>query len=210
MDRRDPHRTTDIMTQSAITVEPPASRPSRPLSLAAWCVIAAFGAYFCTYGFRKPFTAATYDRVAFAAVSLKTLFVAAQVAGYTLSKFIGIKFVAEAKPSRRAAYLVALIVIAELSLVLFGLTPAPFNAAWLTLNGLALGVVFGLVMGFLEGRQRTEALVASLCASFIVADGVMKSAGGYLLKLGVGELWMPAAAGLIFLPPLLLFAWMLS
>src|SRR5215218_9703554 len=113
-------KAADPMTQAA---EPsPASRPAGGLSLAAWCVVAAFGAYFCTYGFRKPFTAATYDGLAFAAVSLKTLFVAAQVAGYTLSKFIGIKLVAEAKPSRRAAYLVALIAVAELSLLLFAVT----------------------------------------------------------------------------------------
>lgn len=197
------------MTQAAITTPPP-PRPARGLSLAAWCVVAAFGAYFCTYGFRKPFTAATFDNFAFRAVTLKTLFVAAQVVGYTLSKFIGIKFVAEAKPSRRAVYLVGLIAVAEVALLLFAVTPPPLNAAWLVLNGLALGVVFGLVMGFLEGRQRTEALVAGLCASFIVADGVMKSVGAYLLKFGVREFWMPAVAGLIFLPPLLLFAWMLS
>jgi hypothetical protein len=197
------------MTQAVPHAPTTPSKPAAGLSLTAWCVVAAFGAYFCTYGFRKPFTAASYE-LTFGGVALKTLLVAAQVAGYTLSKFIGIKFVAEAKPSRRAAYLVALAAAAEASLLLFALTPPPFNAAWLVLNGLALGVVFGLVMGFLEGRRRTEALVAALCASFIVADGVMKSAGAYLLKLGVGEFWMPAAAGLLFLPGLLLFAWMLS
>ena len=29
-------------------------------SLSAWCVVAAFGAYFCMYAFRKPFTAGAY------------------------------------------------------------------------------------------------------------------------------------------------------
>src|SRR4051794_28998354 len=176
----DSHRTTDPMPRAAPPADPPASRPSRPLSLAAWCVVAAFGAYFCTYGFRKPFTAATFDGVAFAHVSLKILFVAAQVVGYTLSKFIGIKFVAEAKPSKRAINLVGLIVFAEVALLLFATLPLPAKAVGLFLNGLALGVVFGLVLGFLEGRQRTEALAAALCASFIVADGVTKSAGAYL------------------------------
>ena len=32
----------------------------RPWFLALWCVLAAFGAYACMYGFRKPFTAGTY------------------------------------------------------------------------------------------------------------------------------------------------------
>ena len=38
-------------------------------------------------------------------------------------------------------------------------------------------MVFGLVLGFLEGRQTTELLAAGLCASFILADGIMKSVG---------------------------------
>jgi hypothetical protein len=191
-------------------VVPTLTRPSGGVLFAAWCIVAAFGAYFCTYGFRKPFTAAAYADLTFGGVTLKTVFVAAQVIGYTLSKFIGIKFVAEAKPSRRAAYLVGLIVFTQAALLLFAVVPRPFNAAGLFLNGLALGVIFGLVLGFLEGRQRTEALAAALCASFIVADGVTKSAGAYLLRARVAEDWMPAVAGLLFLPPLLLFAWMLS
>src|SRR5262249_39508998 len=68
---------------------------------------------------------------------------------------------------------------------------------------------FGLVLGFLEGRRQTEALAAGLCTSFIVADGVTKSAGAYLLQAGVSESWMPVTAGLLFVPPLLLFVWML-
>src|SRR5262249_16716386 len=40
--------------------------------------------------------------------------------------------------------------------------------------------------------------------------GVTKSVGSYLLSAGVSEAWMPFCAGLVFVPPLLLFAWMLS
>src|SRR5262249_38298740 len=106
--------------------------------------------------------------------------------------------------------ILALIAGAEVSLVLFGAAPAPVHVAGLFLNGLALGMVFGLVLGFLEGRRHTEALTAGLCASFILADGICKSAGAWLLGRGVSERWMPAAAGLIFLPPVLLFVWMLT
>jgi hypothetical protein len=77
-------------------------------------------------------------------------------------------------------------------------------------NGLSLGMVFGLVVGFLEGRRITEALTAALCASFILADGLTKSAGTWLLELGIAERWMPAMAGLLILAPLLTFVWMLS
>jgi hypothetical protein len=182
---------------------------AHPGALAAWSMIAAFGAYASMYGFRKPFTAGNYSDSGFTP-GFKVWLIVAQVLGYTVSKFVGIRVVAEMRPSGRAATLLALIGAAELSLILFGLIPTPWNLACLFLNGLPLGMVFGLVLGFLEGRRMTEALVAGLCASFIVADGFAKSVGATLLKGGVPERWMPAVAGLIFLAPLLAFVWMLQ
>lgn len=182
----------------------------RGLSASAWCVVAAFGTYFCMYAFRKPFTAGTYADVTLGGVGYKTVLVTAQVLGYTVSKFLGIKVVAEVSPGRRAAVLLGLIAAAELALLLFALTPPPLNSVWLFCNGLPLGMVFGLVLGVVEGRRHTEALAAGLCTSFILADGVTKSAGALLLKEGVPEFWMPFAAGLLFAPPLLLFLWMLA
>jgi len=61
--------------------------------------------------------------------------------------------------------LLGLIAVAELAWVLFGLLPRSFGISCLFLNGLPLGMVFGLVLGFLEGRQLTEAFVAGLCAT---------------------------------------------
>src|SRR5262249_30309538 len=179
-------------------------------SLSAWCAIAAFGAYFCMYAFRKPFTAGDFAEPSLWGIQTKTLLVTAQVIGYTLSKCIGIKVIAEMPAARRVGWLLGLIAWAEAALLLFAVTPAPWNSVALFLNGLSLGMVFGLVLGFLEGRRHTEALTAGLCASFIVADGVVKSAGAILLELGVTESWMPFVAGLVFTPPLILFAWMLS
>jgi len=176
----------------------------------AWSVVAAFGTYFCMYFYRKPFTAASFSGDEYWGIHGKTLLVSAQVLGYMVSKFVGIKVIAEMKPDRRALGILVLIGIAELALLLFALTPAPYNAIWLFVNGLPLGMVFGLVLGFLEGRRQTEALTAGLCASFIVADGVAKSVGASLLEFGVSESWMPSIAGLLFLPPLVFFVWMLT
>lgn len=181
---------------------------NRPGMLAAWCVVAAFGTYACMYGFRKPFTAATFEGTQWGA-SLKVWLITAQVLGYTASKIIGIKVVSEMTAARRAFVLISLILLAQLALLGFALTPAPYNAFWLFCNGLPLGMVFGLVLGFLEGRRLTEFFVAGLCASFILADGVTKSVGASLLVWGVPESWMPAAAGMIFLLPLFGFVWML-
>jgi len=181
------------------------------LVLSIWCIVAAFGAYFCMYGFRKPFTAASYGDQNFGGIGLKTILVTSQVLGYTLSKFIGIKIISEIHPSRRAMGILVLVAISHLGLLIFGFLPAPWSAIGLFLNGLPLGMVFGLVLGSLEGRKMTEALTAGLCASFILADGVTKSVGSELLLVWkVSESWMPFVAGSMFALPLLLFVWMLA
>jgi hypothetical protein len=186
-----------------------AASGSRGWKLSAWCVIAAFGAYFCTYAFRKPFTGGEFKTVV-GGFQEMTLLVIAQGLGYTVSKFIGIKVIAEMTPPRRIATLLGLIGCAEAALFFFALTPTPYNCVFLFLNGLPLGIVFGLVLGFLEGRRHTEALTAGLCASFILADGATKSVGMSLLEWGVREQWMPFVAGALFVPPLGFFAWLLS
>ena len=202
-----------VQTSSAsqpVTPQRSATKLSeRSWALSAWCVVAAFGAYASMYAFRKPFTAGTYTTAPFGA-GFKTWLVLAQVLGYTISKFIGIKVIAEMPPQRRATTLLGFVVAAHLALLLFALVPSPYNIACLFLNGLPLGMVFGLVLGFLEGRRMTEAFVAGLCASFILADGFTKSVGAYLLQAGVREQWMPFWAGTIFLLPLVGFVWMLQ
>lgn len=175
-----------------------------------WAVVAAFGTYFCMYAFRKPFAVAQFDGLHVGDWDYKVIAVASQVLGYTLSKFIGIKVLTELKPNRRAWSIIALILLAELALILLAIVPAPWNLFCLFLNGLPLGMVFGLVISFLEGRRQTEALAAILCTSFILADGFTKSVGKLLLDSGISQFWMPAGVGILFLLPLLGFVWMLS
>jgi hypothetical protein len=175
-----------------------------------FAMVGAFGTYFCMYGFRKPFTAATFAGERFWGLDYKTLLVTAQVFGYTVSKFIGIKAVSEILPTRRALAIIVLVAVAQAALLLFAVVPAPWNMVCLFLNGLPLGMVFGLVLGFLEGRRVTELLTAVLCSSFILAGGVTKSVGAWVMELHVPVQWMPFTAGLIFLPPLLFFVWMLN
>jgi hypothetical protein len=165
----------------------------------------AFGAYFAMYAFRKPFTVASFADVAPFIVQYKIALVIVQVFGYALSKVAGIKVISEMPPERRAIAILLLIGAAELALVGFAVTPAPFNIAWMFVNGLMLGLIWGLVFGFLEGRRTSELLGAMLCASFIVSSGVVKSVGdSVMLKGWANEFWMPATTGLLFVPLLLI------
>jgi hypothetical protein len=162
------------------------------------------------YGFRKPYTAATYDNIHYLGLNFKFLLVMAQTFGYLIAKWVGIKIVSEIKPNQRIALLLFLIGFAQCMLLLFGMLPPPWNIVCLFLNGLPLGIVFGLILSFLEGRRNSEALIAGLCASFIVSDGFTKSVGSALLLAGLNEKWMPFFAGVIFIIPTLLFTMMLS
>ena len=176
----------------------------------AWSMIAAFGCYFCVYGFRKPFTAGTYEEQFFMGIHWKSILISSQIAGYMLSKWCGIFFVSSITWEKRAKAIIISIVIAELALLGFGLVPKPYNLIFLLLNGLPLGMIFGYIQGFLEGKKNTELFIAALGSSFILADGVSKSVGVSLLNWGVAENWMPFAAGLIYAIPFLFFVWMLT
>lgn len=202
------------LDRTEMTSNPTGGKWDWPTSVwTLWSIVAAFGTYFCMYGFRVPFKAGAYEYQYELSGSWlldeKSIFVIAQVFGYTISKFMGIKFVSELPPHRRALAILCLIGFSELALLGFGASGRPWSILFIFLNGLPLGMVFGLVLGFLEGRQTTELLAAGLCTSFILADGFMKSIGQTLIG-PFGEAWMPAIAGSAFVIPLLFFVWMLT
>ncbi|MFT6569576.1 MAG: sugar phosphate permease, partial [Sphingomonas echinoides] len=176
---------------------------AHPAVFTAVAGTAGFCAYFAMYAFRKPFTAATFELVPgwHWVLDYKIALIVAQVAGYALSKFIGIKVVSEIAPRHRAAAILALIGLSWLALVAFAIIPAPWNVAALFLNGVPLGMIWGLVFGFMEGRRVSEVLASMLCASFILSSGVVKSVGTWLMQSEhVDRFWMPAATGLLFMP----------
>ena len=163
------------------------------------------------YAFRKPFSVATFDGLVFWGVDYKILLVIAQVLGYALSKFVGIKVISELKPNRRLLYLLSLIGIAEISLLLFAWVPAPYNIPFMFLNGFPLGMIWGIVFSYIEGRRFTDILGVVLSASFIVSSGVVKSVGLFVMNSwGVGEFWMPSVTGALFFVPLLICSFLLQ
>lgn len=186
-----------------------------PAVFSTYAILAAFSTYFCMYAFRKPWAAGTFEGSAdiplIPEMDLKILFVVSQVVGYCISKFVGIKIISELSAAKRAMTILVVIGFAELALLGFALVPSPWSAVFLFLNGLPLGMVWGLVFGFLEGRKLSELLGAGLSASYIIASGVVKSVGrGLMVEYGVTEYWMPFLTGLIFTVPLVLCVFLLS
>jgi len=181
-----------------------------PGLFAAYAVTVAFTTYFAMYSFRKPFAAAHYADATFWILDLKSALVISQLAGYALSKMLGVKFNSEMPPQRRAWALVLLIAWGEIALVLFAVLPPAGKVAALFLNGLPLGTVWGIVFSFLEGRRTSEILGAGLSCAYVLASGAVKSVGAALLGAGISESWMPAVTGALFLPVFLVAVYGLS
>ncbi len=182
-----------------------------PTAFMLFGATAAFCTYACMYAFRKGITAVTFEGMAFAGISYKIWLVTAQVFGYAVSKLIGVKVVSEMSPGRRAINLLLFVGVALLALLLFALVPAPWNIVFLFLNGLPLGMVYGTMLGFLEGRKQTDALVAGLTASFIFASGFVKTVALTIkTSWGVSEFWLPFVTGCLFVLPMLVSVYALT
>lgn len=176
-----------------------------------YATVAAFLTYTSMYAVRKAFSAATFHGQAFLGVDYKVWLVTAQTIGYTFSKWIGIKIVAENTARKRPWYIISLILAATLSLGLFAIVPSPYNICCLLLNGLPIGMIFGLVFNYLEGRRTTEILVVGLTVTQIFSSGLIKSIGRFIMNdYQVSEQLMPFIIALLFLPVLLVSVWMLE
>ena len=166
-----------------------------------WAGGAALLSYSLVYALRKPFTAATFDGLDFFGMDYKTATSIVQIAGYFLSKLIGIKVISEMKKENRLKFIIASVAVAELSLVLFGALPRPYNVFALFFNGLSLGCMWGVIFSFLEGRRVTDLLASLFGLSIAVSSGTAKSIGLFVVDiLNVSEFWMPALIGAVALP----------
>ncbi|MFD2159613.1 DUF5690 family protein [Rubritalea tangerina] len=179
-------------------------------------VMAAFLTYYCMYAFRKPFSVLEYD-MEWLGMGLKEVVVISQILGYTAAKFIGTRLCSGLHRENVFQGLLGCIVGALLSLWMMALLPMEWAIVCLFFNGLSLGMVWGMVMRPLEGRNASEFLMAGLCCSFIVASGDVKSAGKWLLGeswfqqwSGGNALWMPFALGVFYLIPFGLAAYLLT
>lgn len=186
-------------------------RESNYTLLSVYTALAAFSTYSCMYAFRKPFAVATFQGYTFCGIDYKIWLIIVQLIGYTTSKYYGIKFISEMKGHKRALYILIFIAIAWVSLLLFALTPRPFNIFFLFTDGFPLGMIWGLVFSYLEGKRSTDFMGAVLCTSFIFSSGFVKSVGDFtMLYWHISEFWMPFVTGSIFIIPLVISVFLLE
>ena len=181
------------------------------LQIGLYAAVTVFLTYTMVFGFRKSFTVATFDGLTVAGYSYKTILVICQMLGYMLAKFYGIKYISELKRHGRGQIIMLLTLIAWLSWLFFALVPAPYNIIFLFINGFPLGMLWGVVFSYVEGRRSTDFIGATLAVSFIFASGFVKTVGAWLmLNFGITEFWVPFYTGLVFAAPLLLFVYLIE
>lgn len=184
---------------------------SRKILVALFAASVSFLTYSSVYAFRKPFTVATYDDLKYWNISYQSLLIICQVIGYMLSKFFGIKFIAELKRHGRWKASAVLLSTAWISLLLFAVTPAPYGMFLFIINGFSLGFMWGIVFSYVEGRRATDFIGAFMAVSFIFAGGFTRSVAKWLmLELDVSEKWMPFTTGAVFAVPLIIFLYLLE
>ena len=170
---------------------------------------------FCTYAsvfaVRKPFTVATFAGTTYAGVPYQSWLIISQVIGYMLSKFYGIRFIAELQRLGRWKTSLALLSTAWLSLLLFAVVPAPWGVVCFLVNGFVLGFMWGIVFSYVEGRRATDFIGVVLAVSFIFAGGFSRSVAKWLLvDWNVSESWMPVITASLFAIPLVLFYYLME
>jgi MFS family permease len=183
----------------------------KPFKIGLYAAITVFLTYTMVFGFRKSFTVATFDGLTIAGYSYKTILVISQMLGYMLAKFYGIKYISELKRHGRGKIILVLTLIAWLSWLFFAVIPAPYNILFLFINGFPLGMLWGVVFSYVEGRRSTDFIGATLAVSFIFASGFVKTIGAWLmLNFNITEFWVPFYTGLVFAVPLLIFVYLIE
>ena len=173
---------------------------------------AAFLCYLSMFAFRKPFAAASYgDELSWLGLELKTAFVLAQLFGYILSKFMGIWWLSARVESGRFGLLMWLMFVAYAALIAFYLLPVELKPLAMLVNGLPLGMIWGVVISYLEGRRQSDTLLVMLASSFVIATSLTKDIGLWILNnFAVDPYLMPVLVATLFYPLLTASGWALE
>jgi hypothetical protein len=179
--------------------------------VALFAAAVTFLAYATVYGFRKGFTVCSFEGMSYAGISYKVWLVISQVLGYACSKIYGIRFISELKKMGRGKLILILTGISWFSLLLFALVPAPWNIPLMFINGFPLGMIWGIIFSYVEGRQTTDFIGAALSVSFIFSSGFVKTVAEFVkIHFGVTEFWIPFVTGLVFAIPLIVFVYLME
>ena len=180
-------------------------------TFAIYSALVTFLLYTCCYAFRKPFTVGLYEDEFLWGIDVKLLYVMSEILGYACSKIVGTYLLPSVQKHQRIYYIAGLLIFSELAWLGFGFMPPSMKLVCTFLSGLPLGMIWGLVFSFIEGRRISEVLNVGLSVAVIVASGMVKTLGQSLMNtFGITEYWMPFATGAVALPFVMLCCYLLN
>ena len=180
-------------------------------TLAIYATIVIFLLYTCCYAFRKPFTVGLYEGESLWGIDLKIFYVFSEIIGYALSKIVGTYILPSMKKHQRVYYVIGLLSFSELAWLGFGCLPVELKVFSVFFSGLPLGMIWGIVFSFIEGRRISEVLNCGLSVATIVASGLVKTLGQSIGNtFQIGEYWIPFATGAAIFPIMLICCYLLN
>lgn len=141
--------------------------------LAIYASLMIFLLYTCCYAYRKPFTTALYEGETLFGFDLKILYVLSEIVGYALSKFVGVHVLPSMQKHQRVYYVIGLLTFSELSWLGFGVLPVSLKLVCVFFSGLPLGMIWGIVFSYIEGRRISEVLNVGLSVAMIISSGLV-------------------------------------
>lgn len=181
------------------------------LAFTVYATAVTFVLYSCCYAYRKPFTTGLYEGATLWGGDLKTLLILSEIIGYAVSKLIGTYILPSVRKEWRIGCIIGLLSFSELAWLGFAVLPEPLKLCCALLSGLPLGMIWGLVFSYVEGRRVTELINVGISVAVIVASGLVKTLAQTLMdEFSVPEYWMPFATGAVVFPVMLLSCYLLD
>lgn len=178
---------------------------------AIYASVVLFLLYTCCYAYRKPFTVGLYRDSDWGGFDLKIIFVLSEIVGYACSKFIGTVILPSIPKKHRIWYVIGLLSFSELAWMGFGAFPTALKIICVFFSGLPLGMIWGILFSFIEGRRISEVLNCGLSVAMVVSSGLVKTLGQYVLNIfAISEYWMPCVTGALVFPFMLLLTYLLN
>eukprot|EP00041_Stephanoeca_diplocostata_P009886 m.156299 g.156299 ORF g.156299 m.156299 type:complete len:271 (-) comp17936_c1_seq70:2451-3263(-) len=169
------------------------------IRLATCCVLFYFGSYLSKYPmFLLPWAGTTWG------IENKVWISAWQTLGYASAKIPAMKYGSEMPRHRRFCALLFMYIAQALFMTAFiPFLPPVACAGAAFCGGLSGSWMWGILMQYLEGRQITDVLLASLNGIVIFGPAAARALGEYVRASVVGAnnaLWMPVVIATAYAP----------
>ena len=146
---------------------------------------------FATYGISTAIFSGEYNTQSVFG-NTKNALTIAQILGYLVGKFIGMRIFARIHKEHRIYYLMLIYVLATIPLIIFGVLPPVGQVIMFFLSSIPMVLFWGFLVFYIEGRNSTVIIIMIVYMALIMASGVAKTIGTLIMNGGISENWMPA------------------